>query len=126
MKTAGTSWLEAIRVIAKTAPDLYREIHKFALEHLQEAKKYYHITEDAEKIPDVMSVQDADLPGFLDNDDARRVLHVAYGLILQAMTDTGKPLFRERLYAVMRKHESEYFEALKLHIGRHLSALNNS
>ena len=123
LKTAGTSWLEAIRIVAKTAPDLYREIHGFALEHLQEAKKYYYTTEDAANITGITGVCDADLPGFLDNEDARRVLHITYGLILQANTDSGASLFRDRLYAVLREHEAEYIETLERHIGSHLAAL---
>src|SRR5699024_7212699 len=30
VKTAGTNWLEAIRVIAQQNPDLYRRLHRFA------------------------------------------------------------------------------------------------
>ena len=38
VKTAGTNWLEAVRVIAEVAPDLYRKMHLFALNNLNEAK----------------------------------------------------------------------------------------
>ena len=31
VKTAGTSWLEAMAVVAETEPQLYRRIHAFAL-----------------------------------------------------------------------------------------------
>ena len=42
LKTAGTNWLEAVRIIAAHKAPLYRKMHKFALENLNEAKKYYH------------------------------------------------------------------------------------
>jgi len=51
VKTAGTSWLEAMLVVATTDPGLYREVHTFALSAFPEAKKYYHVTTDLTKIP---------------------------------------------------------------------------
>src|SRR5690606_16530037 len=36
VKTAGTNWLEAVRVIAKTNPKLYRRMHQFALDNFEE------------------------------------------------------------------------------------------
>ena len=41
LKTAGTNWLEALRVIAAKEPGLFREICAFALANLAEAKKLY-------------------------------------------------------------------------------------
>ncbi|MDI3548758.1 MAG: tagaturonate epimerase [Halanaerobiales bacterium] len=44
VKTSGTNWLEAMRVVAEYAPGLYREIHSFSLKHFEEATRYYHVT----------------------------------------------------------------------------------
>ena len=123
LKTAGTNWLEAVRVIAAKAPGLYREIHVFALENLAEAKKYYHTTENVANIADINSVSDAELPDYLERDDSRQVLHITYGLVLQAVSSDGTPLFRDRIFKFLRENESDYLEALEKHIGRHLSAL---
>jgi len=123
LKTAGTNWLEAVRVIAQYAPQLYRELHIFALENLHEAKKYYHITEDTANIADINSLSDAELPCYLEQIDARRVLHITYGLILMAKNADGTPLFRDRIYQVLDEYEPEYIAALEKHIGRHLDAL---
>ncbi len=43
VKTAGTSWLEAVRLVAMKNPALYRRMHAYALETLNRAKQYYHI-----------------------------------------------------------------------------------
>jgi len=126
LKTAGTSWLEAIRVIARITPELYREMHSFALKNLSEAKKYYHITENVADIADIESVSDTALEDYLEHVDARRVLHITYGLILMAKSGDGTPLFRDRLYETLRKYENEYFKVLEKHIGRHLKALGQS
>jgi len=123
LKTAGTSWLEAVRVIALTRPSLYRQMHTFALAHLSEAKKYYHITEDVSKIPDITGLSDIELPGYMDADDSRQVLHITYGLLLCAKTSDGTSLFRDRIYETLRKHENEYEAALVKHIKRHLVEL---
>jgi len=123
LKTAGTNWLEAVRVIARHAPSLYRRIHIFAMENLPEAKKYYHITENVANIADINSVPDAGLPEYLEQDDARQTLHITYGLILQAKADDGSPLLSDMIFETLSAHESDYFAALEKHIGRHLSAL---
>ena len=123
LKTAGTNWLEAVRVISRYAPGLYRELHAFALDNLPEAKKYYHITEDVANIACLDSVTDSELPGFLDQNDSRQVLHTTYGLILSAKAADGTPLFRDRIYKTLIAYEPEYFTALETHIGRHLTAL---
>jgi len=123
LKTAGTNWLEAVRVIARRAPPLYRRIHLFAMENLPEAKQYYHTTENVVNITDINSVSDAELPEYLEQDDARQVLHITYGLILQARANDGSPLLRDMIYETLNAHESDYFAALEKHIGRHLSAL---
>jgi hypothetical protein len=123
LKTAGTSWLEAVRIIALYAPGLYREIHTFALKNLHEAKKYYHITENVANIAALESISDSMLAGYLKQSDSRRILHITYGLILTAKTQNGTPLFRDRIYQALQTHESEYSTALEKHITNHLKAL---
>ena len=123
LKTAGTNWLEAVRIIAKCSPGLYREVHEFALANLAEAKKYYHITENTDNIADLNEISDDRLADYLDKDDARQVLHITYGLILQAENDDGTTLFKDRIFNVLNMHESEYYNELQMHIGRHLTAL---
>lgn len=123
VKTAGTHWLEALRVIARYDPGLYREIHAFAMDNLPEARTYYKITEDISGIRDLDGVPDAGLPDYLDRDDARQVLHITFGLILRAKAPGGAYLFRDRIYQFLYIHEAEYIAALDKHIGRHLAAL---
>lgn len=123
LKTAGTNWLEAVRVIAAKKPSLYRKMHEFALKNLDEAKKYYHITENIANIPDIATIDDAYFPSFMDMNDSRQVVHVTYGLILQAKNIDGSLMFRDEIYSVLNKYENEFYDALNKHIGRHLSDL---
>lgn len=123
VKTAGTNWLEAIRVIIHRDPALYRELHAFALEHLAEARRYYHVTLDTGRIPDVVSLKDDELESLMAQNDARQLMHITYGLILQAKDCSGEYLFRDRIYRCLYENETLYNEFLVKHIGNHLRAL---
>lgn len=123
VKTAGTNWLEAIRVIAKTNPDLYRRMHIFAWDHFQEALKYYHVTPDLHAIKPLDRQADDELSEYMNDDNARQLFHVTYGLLLTATDDNGKYLFRDEFFKTLRNNEEVYNSALKKHIGRHLDTL---
>lgn len=124
LKTAGTSWLEAMKVVAEHAPGLYREIHDFALSGaFDEARKYYHVTTNLANIPDLNTLSDAQLPDLLENPDERQLIHITYGLILNAVRADGTDCFRTRLYQVWRQYAEEYAAHLEQHIGRHLALL---
>jgi len=123
VKTAGTNWLEAMRAVSKCDPVLYREIHKYALSMFTEAKKYYHVTTDLAKIPDVDTMNDDQLPELFKQNDARQLIHITYGFILSAKNDDGSYLFKDRLYDLWRQEEAVYSEMLYRHIGKHLALL---
>ncbi len=117
VKTAGTNWLEAMRVVAEKDPALYREVHAYALTAFFEATTYYHVTTNLANIPALSTLSDAQLPALFENNDARQLIHITYGLIL------GHGDFKERLYGLWRTHAEAYAAALEKHIGRHLQAL---
>lgn len=123
VKTAGTNWLEAIRVIIDAEPELYREIHAFALQKLDEARAYYHVKASIENIPDINTLSNEDLGILMNHDDARQVLHITYGLILQAKNEDGSFLFRDRIYKCLYENEELYYKFLEKHIGKHLEKL---
>lgn len=123
LKTAGTNWLEAVRVIADKNPDLYRRMHKFAIENLDSAKKYYHISGEPNRIPDIDELEDKELPDLMNKDDSRQVLHITYGLILTAKNAKGASTFKDEIYSTLSKFEDDYCLALEKHIGRHLKGL---
>lgn len=117
VKTAGTNWLEAVRVLAEHNPELYRKAHKFALEHRPEAEKYYHVSTDATEIPNIDLQNDAYLPEYLQLPASRQTLHITYGLLL------NEPWFADAFFTFMAEHEEDYYEGLRRHIGRHLEYL---
>ena len=117
LKTAGTSWLEAVTTIAENDPVLYRVMHKCALDNFDKMLALYHITADITKIPNVDELCDEDLPGLMEMSEARQLLHITYGPILN--DKAIRPLFFE----AMHKFEEEYLERLKAHFEKHLSLL---
>jgi hypothetical protein len=124
LKTAGTSWLEAMAVIADNEPELYREIHAFALEEgFKSAKDFYNVSADLSRIPQLDSLSDGELRQLFEQDDARQLIHITYGAILSAKNPDGSDRFRSRLYAAWHMHEEEYARRLSLHIGQHLEKL---
>lgn len=113
-KTAGTSWLEAVRVIAAKSPELYRTMHKRAIEKFKDALKLYHITGDISKIPDIDSMRDEELPDLMNMDEARQLLHITYGSILTS------PAIRPAFFFAMHKYEDIYHDKIKGHFLKHL------
>lgn len=124
LKTAGTNWLESVRVLSKHNTKLFREMHRYAFEHFPEAQAYYHITPDLEAIKPLDDVSDADLPHYMDDRNARQVWHVTYGVLLTAVDESGKRLFKPDFFANMDEFEDEYRQSLVNHIGKHLETLN--
>jgi hypothetical protein len=123
LKTAGTNWLEAVRVVAETNPSLYRRMHQYALDHFAEAKAYYHVTTDLTKIAPLDKVSDAELPDYMNEDNARQLLHITYGLLLQAKDESGRKTFADEFFATLAAQEDHYAEGLGKHIGKHLELL---
>ena len=123
IKTAGTNWLEALKVIASKQPTLFREIYAFALERFAEATAYYHVTTDLAKAPDATVMLDTDLKKVLQQADGRQVLHITYGLVLTAKNADGTYRFRDMIYKALDIEEDAYNDTLFLHIQKHLLKL---
>jgi len=123
LKTAGTSWLEAVRLITLANPSLYREMHRFALLVFKEASKLYHVTTDLNRIPKLENIPDQELPSLLDQDDSRQLLHITYGYLLNAKEKNERPLFRDRIYQILTQYEEDYWSLLEKHIEKHLESL---
>jgi len=123
VKTAGTNWLEAMRLVAIYDAKLYREIHKYALSMFSEAKKFYHVTTDLNKIADIDTLKDSDLVHLFSQNDARQLIHITYGYILNAKDSNDNYLFKDKLYTLWREKAEAYAELLEKHIGKHLDLL---
>jgi len=117
VKTAGTSWLEALRVVAAVDPALFRELYAHGRRTYDSARKLYHVTPDLARLPDAAGLPAAAAAALLDDRDARQVLHITYGEML------GVPELKRRLFEALAGSADAYAAALERHIGRHLAAL---
>jgi len=110
VKTAGTSYLEALRVLAKYEPDLFLKIYALGRECYETDKKTYHVSAELNLLPNTN-----DLPALLEDFHAREVLHVTFGSVLTQ--------FGSELKSALMKHADAYRAGLELHFEKHLSLL---
>lgn len=120
LKTAGTSYLEALRAIAGIDPPLFRDILAFALARYAEDRATYHVSADANRVPGPDQLADGELASVLDQFDGRQVLHVTFGSVLTARDGAGGYRFRDRILQALRTDEEAYYAALEAHFERHL------
>ena len=59
----------------------------------------------------------------MNDRNARQVWHVTYGVLLTAVDEEGKRLFKPDFFANMDEFEDEYRASLVEHIGKHLETL---
>jgi hypothetical protein len=112
VKTAGTSYLEALRVLATHEPDLFLKIYALGRECYEVDKRTYHVSAELNKLPGT-----GDLPALLNDFHAREVLHVTFGSAI------GK--FGVELRSALIKHETAYYEGLRVHFEKHLNLLKD-
>lgn len=114
LKTAGTSYLVALRAVATLDADLFREIYTFALRRYEDDRASYHVSAQMGSAPSPSDVGDADLPGLLEQFDAREILHVTFGSVL------AEAHFRDHLFGLLQGHPERYAANLEAHFLRHL------
>ena len=117
LKTAGTSWLQAVLVVARVDPTLFRRMVKKALASFADATRLYHVTTNIAAVPDVDALTDQQLPRLLDARDSRQLLHITYGGLL------NDPEIRAGIFEALVANEETYYEAVEEHIDKHLRLL---
>jgi hypothetical protein len=115
VKTAGTSYLEALRATARIDPALFRELLGFALERYDTDRASYHVSATPGLVPSPDRIANGDLTSLLEQFDARQVLHVTFGSALER--------FGERLRSTLERDPERYAEVLETHLERHLQPL---
>ncbi len=129
VKTAGTSYLEAVRVVARHDEALFRRIVSFARQRYDTDKATYHVSATNEGVPppDDMSGSRmerlylerwAEVPkGIGFTEPGRQILHCTFG---STLTD---PELGPAIRSVLETHGDTYTDVLADHFSRHLDAL---
>ena len=110
IKTAGTSYLEALRTLAVTESALFERIWTLGLERYAEDRATYHVSADPQKVASGLS-----LAALLDDFHAREILHVTFGSALMR--------FGNEIKATLVKHMDAYNANLQNHFRKHLDLL---
>jgi len=130
VKTAGTSYLEALRVVRLRDEPLFRQIIDFARDRYDVDKATYHVSAETRTVPAPADVSDVgeleklylecwdDVPtGVGFTAPGRQILHCTFGSVL---TDaTLGPAVR----GVLESYTDDYTEVLAVHFAKHLEAL---
>lgn len=123
VKTAGTNWLEALRVIAHKDPKFMLELYKFSYENLDDVKDFYVFnaqTNGTAPKPEDMNTEN--VMDLLDDDDARQILHTMYGSIMN-LKHNYHYVYRDKLWNILLKNQALYDRYLNIHIAEHLDLL---
>ncbi len=126
VKTAGTSYLEALRAVATVDPDLFCEIYVLARERYEVDRASYHVSARLDRAPEPGALRGARLRALLDEFDARQILHVTFGSVLGAEADGGRPDLARRLFGALRAHPEAYAATLESHLARHIAPFHHS
>jgi hypothetical protein len=117
VKTSGTSWLEALRVIAVKNPHLFKDVFNISVQAFKNAKAYYDVGAELERIDPIEKKDPASYFKYLDDRHARQCLHIGYGYVL-ADAD-----IKSRIYRTLIQNESYFYETASKHLVRHLEML---
>jgi tagaturonate epimerase len=132
VKTAGTSYLEALRVVARHDDKLFRRIVDFSRGRYDTDKATYHVSATNNDAPPPSAVKDTrELERVYLEDWAnvtmgkgftnpgRQILHCTFGSVL---TD---PELGPAVKGVLQAHPDTHRKVLSDHFGRHLAALRS-
>ena len=115
VKTAGTSYLEALRVAAQLDPPFFRQLLELARQRYATDRLSYHVAAEQERLPAPTAIAESALPGLLDDFHVRQALHVTFG---SALAQYGS-----RLMELLHSHPEVYERVLVSHFKRHLAPL---
>ena len=129
VKTAGTSYLEALRVVVRRDVPLFKAIALFARERYSIDRATYHVSAELDDAPDprelsALELEDAYLQLWSKTPEGqgftrpgRQILHCTFGSVLTHAE------FGPALKEVLRQHPADYAEVLREHFVRHLIPL---
>lgn len=122
VKTAGTSYLEALRVICRTNKPLFRNIVEFCRQRFETDKQSYHVSATLSQVPE--RIDDKELEDwYLTNEAGRQILHVTFGSVLVGGQTNQGALFKALIIDNLIKNGQLYRTVLNKHLGKHINLL---
>ncbi|MCB9207082.1 MAG: hypothetical protein H6611_07220 [Ignavibacteriales bacterium] len=121
VKTAGTSYLEALKVVAFAEPEEFRKILDFARVEYEKEKHSYHVSAKLENVHSSDKYSDEQLLDLFNQNDARQVLHVTFGKVLTTFKVDGTSLFKDKIYKCLKENEDVHYNYIINHFKNHLN-----
>jgi tagaturonate epimerase len=130
VKTAGTSYLEALRVVAQVDPKLFRDVVTLSRSRYDTDRATYHVSATLKSAPEPKAdsnpkaMEKAYLGLWKDtpkgkgmSDPGRQIVHTTFGSVL--LDPKLGPLVKQ----CVKENQKLYTQILDEHFGRHLDAL---
>lgn len=124
IKTAGTSYLEALKVVSIVDPSFFREILTYCVNLYEIEKKTYHVSADLSLIKKAEDYLDTELVELFNDNNVRQVLHVTFGRILTDRDEKGELIFKERLMDLLKRNEELHYKIIEKHFIKHMEPFN--
>lgn len=125
VKTAGTSYLEALRAVCRADPKLFAEITAYSHAHFATDRASYHISTTEAEVAAIAGAAAADTERlYLDERPGRQLLHVTFGSVLTRGQRANGQTFRAAILETIEKNTALHDELVESHFDRHLGLLN--
>lgn len=125
VKTAGTSYLEALRAVCRADRPLFEEIVAYSHQRFTTDRASYHISTTDAEVTDLLKATPETFEAlYLDERAGRQMLHVTFGSVLTVGKRPNGQSFREAVLSVLDKNSDLHDELLEKHFDRHLGLLN--
>lgn len=112
----GLGWLEAMRLLAREEPVLFRLVYGLSLTALPVARQVFPSSLDETAIPSLDERTDEELPSLLALPPVIRLMDLTYGQVLHSQ-------LKERLLAFLKSHAARLEEQMKNQVRANLDRL---
>jgi len=124
IKTAGTSFLEALKTVGMIDIELFKNIYTFSKKVFSKERKSYHLSTNIKNLPKKNEIKNNNIQELFEyNNDFRQVLHVAFGAILTYKSNKENYFFKEKILKILLDNYELYNKNIIKHFSKHLKKL---
>ncbi len=114
IKTSGTHWLVALKVIAHVNPSLFRSLHELSYQAYNDVKEHERVNPDISKKTDLTKIDDEHLGSVLEQACDRQVMHIAFSEICRY------DVHYKSIMNTLQTHLKQYWDDIQHHTDKHL------